>query len=308
MSDDDFYQYLPVNDNALNWGVYVTGVGRTRILPGKRYPPLGHPAVYQCDWRRGRTLPEFAMVLICEGSGIFESVEVGEVAIDVPSIVFLFPGVWHRYRPLAKTGWVERWTCFNGDYAHRLAELGLITPAEAVLSVTNTEHLQERFDRFVELIRSYPVDNSILLSLDVLGLISDCLSCTAHGFRSEPATVMTSARHIQDSIARAAIDLIWTHSHRPLSVDEIARQLLVTRRTLDRRFAAATGRSVLGEINACRLSRAKRLLTETDLSIKTIANVAGFSSVKRMRITFIAEGNDSPSHYRREKSVDQRGK
>ena len=56
-----------------------------------------------------------------------------------------------------------------------------------------------------------------------------------------------------------------------MSVNDIARQLPVTRRTLDRRFADAVGHSVLEEINTCRLSRAKRLLKATDLPVKIVA-------------------------------------
>jgi transcriptional regulator GlxA family with amidase domain len=84
-----------------------------------------------------------------------------------------------------------------------------------------------------------------------------------------------------------------------LSVGDIARQLPVTRRTLDRRFVEATGHSVLEEINACRFSRAKRLLEETDEPVKTVAHLAGFSSTERMRVLFVEREGKSPSEYRK---------
>ena len=104
---------------------------------------------------------------------------------------------------------------------------------------------------------------------------------------------------IDDAIVRRALELIWTHSHEPLSVSDIARQLPVTRRTLDRRFAEATGHSVLEEINACRLSRAKRLLSETELPVKTIARQAGYSSTERMRVAFVEREGTSPTLFRK---------
>jgi len=55
----DFFHYLPVSNHAMEWGMYVTGAGRTRIAPAADYPPGKHPSLYQFDWRRGRTLPEF---------------------------------------------------------------------------------------------------------------------------------------------------------------------------------------------------------------------------------------------------------
>ena len=107
------------------------------------------------------------------------------------------------------------------------------------------------------------------------------------------------AAHGNDPIVQRALEIIWTHSPFPTSVNDIARQLPVTRRTLDRRFVEATGHSVLEEINACRLSRAKRLLTETELPVKTVAHLAGFSSTERMRVLFVEREGISPISYRK---------
>jgi AraC-like ligand binding domain len=39
--------------------------------------------------------------------------------VDAGQVIFLFPGVWHRYRPDEKTGWDEHWVGFDGDVARR---------------------------------------------------------------------------------------------------------------------------------------------------------------------------------------------
>jgi transcriptional regulator GlxA family with amidase domain len=107
------------------------------------------------------------------------------------------------------------------------------------------------------------------------------------------------APHVDDPVVQKALEIIWSHSTPPLSVGDIARQLPVTRRTLDRRFVDATGHSVLEEMNTCRLSRAKRLLIETDLPVKRIAHVAGFTSTERMRVLFVEREGMSPTEFRR---------
>jgi transcriptional regulator GlxA family with amidase domain len=117
---------------------------------------------------------------------------------------------------------------------------------------------------------------------------------------SEPDDVSNRlAAHQNDPIVQRALEIIWKQSPFPASVNDIARQLPVTRRTLDRRFVEATGHSVLEEINFCRLSRAKRLLTETDLPVKTVAHLAGFSSTERMRVLFVEREGVSPISYRK---------
>lgn len=105
-------------------------------------------------------------------------------------------------------------------------------------------------------------------------------------------------RQIGDPVVVRALELIWSEGQRPLSVGDVARQLPVTRRTLDRRFAELVGHSVLEEILVCRMSRATRLLQETDLPIKTIAHYSGFSSTERMRVAFIERMGVSPTAYR----------
>lgn len=296
---EEFYHYLPVNDFAMRWGMYVTGAGRTVIPPGCEYPSPGHPSLYHFEWRRGRTLPEFQIVFISEGQGVFESRETGEIEIAPDSILFLVPGVWHRYRPDQKTGWKERWISFNGEIAHRLMNFKLIDPSRAAQPARQPQQLVQAFDRVLDKIHSHPTQNSILLSLPAMALVALAIE-QATGESLQPGhRASLELDDVRDPIVVQVLELIWTHSHRGLSVNQIARRLPVTRRTLDRRFQAATGRSVLEEIHNCRLSRAKRLLAETNLPVKTVAYLAGFPSAERMRVLFLQTESRSPFEYRR---------
>ena len=126
---DAFFHYLPVSEETMNSGMYVTGLGRATIHAGDRYPPSGHPILYQFDWARGRTLPEFQLVLLTDGAGEFESEATGNVQFEGAALLFLFPGVWHRYRPELKVGWKERWISFNGELLHRLFDVAMLGPA-----------------------------------------------------------------------------------------------------------------------------------------------------------------------------------
>jgi len=102
-----------------------------------------------------------------------------------------------------------------------------------------------------------------------------------------------------DDIVEHAQQIIWDDRNiGALNVHEVARQLPVTRRTLDRRFAEKLGRTVLDEINRSRLFRAMSLLAETDLLIKTVSYMAGFPSRERMRLAFLNDHGMTPSEYR----------
>lgn len=296
---DGFYHYLPVDDSAMRWGIYVTGVGRGVIRAGEAYPPQGHPGLYHFEWQRGRTLPEFQLILISNGQGVFESEPTGEVPITPNSVVVLFPGVWHRYRPDPETGWTERWISFNGEIAHRLAEEGLVCSKGAVRPLAKPRAIEELFDHLIDSIHQQPTQNSILLSMHGMSLIASAIEGSADDLSSSNRRGITKSGGVSDPSVEGALDLIWTQSHRPLSVRQIAERLSVSRRTLERRFLAELGHSILEEINACRFSRAKRLLCETNLPVKNVAYLAGFASPERMRVSFLQREGLSPSDYRR---------
>lgn len=308
-SQDAFFHYLPVNEETMTWGMYVTGLGRAIIHPGERYPPSGHPVLYQFDWARGRTLPEFQLVLVSNGAGEFESEATGNVRFEGSALFFLFPGVWHRYRPDPKVGWDERWISYNGELLHRLFDIALFGPRLAVATPHDPPGLAARWDQMLTAVKGHSVQHPAVLTFQALSMISEAVSDRIEDALDTGAVPRDSAAQskLDDPVVQRALELIWTHSHYPMSVSDIARQLPVTRRTLDRRFVEATGHSVLDEINACRLSRAKRLLAETDLPVKTVARLAGFSSTERLRVTFVEREGISPTIFRKQSSQTRRG-
>jgi AraC-like DNA-binding protein len=299
MSDsENIYHYLPVNDLAMQWGSYMTGMGLCKSAPGESYPPRVHPSLYDFDWKQGRTLPEFQTLLITDGRGEFESHETGKIPIENGSIVVLFPGVWHRYQPDPKVGWTERWIGYNGEIIQRLRRLKLLEPERAVRKIKDVERIKSSFDRLLEYLEVHSTQNSIVLSMRCIALLADVLEqfLGKDAFPGERADAAIEG--IEDAVVEQSLNLIWTHSHRELSVEQIARELPVSRRTLERRFQAATGRTVIEEITRCRLSRAKRLLAETDLPVKNIAHLSGFPSEEQMRIVFRQYEKLTPSVFR----------
>jgi len=301
----EFFHYLPVNDDVMDWGLYLTGAGRGRIGARRRYPPAGHPSLYQFDWSRGRTLPEFQIILITDGRGTFESEPTGRVPIRPDTVVLLFPGIWHRYQPDPTTGWRERWISLNGEIAHRLMDQQLVRPGGAVYQPLGMSEMTERFDQLLDRIHAKPTENSILLSLRAMDLIAEAIEQARAGLSPSDARASRPTDEIEDPVVAQALDLIWTHSHRPLSVNELVTHLPITRRTLERRFALERNHSILDEINLCRTGRARRLLAETDLPIKTVAYLAGFTSQERMRIAMLHHDGCALAEYRRRARMSQ---
>jgi LacI family transcriptional regulator len=106
-------------------------------------------------------------------------------------------------------------------------------------------------------------------------------------FATEDPTIDKSLRFILD------------HCQEPIGVDDVADAIGLSRRTLERRFQKQTGRAVFAEIRRLRIERAKRLLLDSDGSVKQIANTCGFSSSSQMNQVFERFVGSSPSTFRR---------
>ena len=82
------------------------------------------------------------------------------------------------------------------------------------------------------------------------------------------------------------------------SMEELASAFNYTEKYLGRMFKARTGQSVKGYCNAARVAQAKKLLTDTKLSIAAIAEQLGFSSIAYFDRVFSKITGLSPQQYR----------
>jgi LacI family transcriptional regulator len=110
----------------------------------------------------------------------------------------------------------------------------------------------------------------------------------------------TEVLAIDDQDVISAVRFIREHAHLPLSVSDVAREVAVGRRTLERRCRQALGWGLGDEIRRAHLERARRLLARTDLPMKSVAQQAGFSGLRHMGETFRQELGMPPSTYRRQ--------
>jgi len=104
-------------------------------------------------------------------------------------------------------------------------------------------------------------------------------------------------------VARALGLALQTLAQNP-GVDEIARRVGVSRRTLELRFRAAFGKGPADIFRARRLELARRLLAETELSVAEVAARTGNSSVQSFTTLFHRTFGLPPAEYRRRMSAD----
>lgn len=81
---------------------------------------------------------------------------------------------------------------------------------------------------------------------------------------------------------------------------DVARAAGVNRRALERRFRAAFDHSVLEQIHAAMVTRARQLLVDTDLPIGEVAARAGFRDAQHIDVVFRKTVGISPIAVRRQ--------
>lgn len=114
---NNYFKHLNITELEEKWGLYVTTIGFSKIDPNQNYPNSEeHPQSHILTWNRGRILHDYYMIFISKGEGIFESASTPPSTVTAGTCFFLFPEIWHRYKPNLKSGWEEFWVGFNGFY------------------------------------------------------------------------------------------------------------------------------------------------------------------------------------------------
>jgi len=193
--------------------------------------------------------------------------------------------------------------------ADRCLQRGLRVPDDVAIVGT--------FNEPIVCQQSEPTLSSVEFGLDAVGERAAALLDKLMAGRPAPAApilvppVEIAVRQSSDMLAVAdtlvveAVAFIATHEGRRLQVEDVARRFEVCRRTLDRRFHDALGRSVAREIARVRIERLKRHLAEGDAPLKTLASRLGFSNQQRLCETFRRLVGMTPGEFRRRHAAGQ---
>ena len=92
---------------------------------------------------------------------------------------------------------------------------------------------------------------------------------------------------VPDKAVSDALDLIRREACNGLQAVRVAQLFPCSRRQADNRFRRATGRSILEEIHAVQLERAKELLRDTSVQLKAISDFCGFTNPNSLRKFFL---------------------
>jgi transcriptional regulator GlxA family with amidase domain len=203
--------------------------------------------------------------------------------------------------------------------AYVLAEAGLLDGRKATTHWAFAEDFSRRYPQ-VRLNADvlYVEDGNVLTSAGTAAAIDCCLYMLRQQFGAEitnrvarrlvvsPHRQGGQAQFIEqpvppnarDSRLAGLIDQVRSHLDQAHTLDSLAEQALMSRRTFTRHFRQLTGTTVGNWLLGERLALTQRLLEGTTHSIDAIATMAGFGSPVSLRHHFRSSFGISPSAWR----------
>lgn len=112
-------------------------------------------------------------------------------------------------------------------------------------------------------------------------------------------TVFSGQRQHDDTLVLEVQELIERHYATPLNVETIASQKATNRRSLERRFRAATGNTIIQYVQRVRVEYAKKLLERETGNVTDAMYAVGYNDTKAFREVFRKYVGISPLEYKK---------
>lgn len=286
---NNYFKYLPVSPEDESWGMCVVNTGYTHVDAFGIYPPKTHPAHHNFNWTKGRILNEYQLIYITKGKGVFESEHCKLLEVNAGTLILLFPGERHRYKPDEKTGWDEYWIGVKGAIIDNIVEAGFFSRDEPCLYIGFNETTFEIFNTVIEKTKNESPGYQPLISGAALYLMGNC-----HSIVKE--SVLGSKEKV--SLINEARLLFRANVSETFSPEQAARQLNIGYSLFRKTFKNYTGLSPGQYFIQLKINHAKSLLDSTELSVKQIANELKFDSYFYFANLFKEKTGLSPTEYR----------
>jgi AraC family transcriptional activator FtrA len=200
--------------------------------------------------------------------------------------------------------------------AFLLAQLGLLQNKRATTHWRYCEIFKQRFPlvNFVDDVL-YTHDQNISCSAGSAAALDLGIDIVRQDFGHEIANQVArrlvisphrnggQAQYIETPVAKntgafsRTLDWAITHLNQPISVDDLAKQASMSRRSFDRHFKSALGVTPKAWINQQRINLAKQLLEVEDMSIEQLAHKVGYDNGITLRFNFNKYVGVAPSQY-----------
>lgn len=285
----NYYKYLPLSIEDKNWGLYILNAGAIRTEPSGIYPISTHPSQYYFNWKNGRILDEYQLIYITKGSGFFESDHCSYQEVKAGTMIILFPGERHRYKPAEQTGWDEYWIGLKGEIIDNLIGNKFFSRESPCLYIGFNEQIFNLFESIIEKTRTENTGYQPLISGAAFYLMGSLHALLKqNNVEHEDREVLVDKARI---LFRSNID-------KAFSPEQAAEELQVGYSWFRKVFKNYTGLSPGQYCIQLKIEKAKAMLSDPALSVKEIAYALTFESSFYFSKVFKEKTGMTPTAYR----------
>lgn len=284
-------KYMLASERDELWGLTVTTIGREEIGPTDSYPTRGHADGYYFDLEKGRILPEYQLLYIIEGEGLFHSQTVPSARLKEGDFFLLFPGEWHSYHPTGPRGWKKYWIGFKGRNMDDRVRANFLSPTKPIYHVGYNSKIEELYKEAYE-----AATREEAYSQQVMAGIVNHLIGLMYSMERNIELKSRNQSHVE-MISKARLR-IRESLESSLTIQQVAEEMGVSYSNFRKLFKEHTGLSPATYQQDLRLQRAKELLSTTDMSIKEIAYQLNFESPDYFSAKFKSKTGRKPSELR----------
>ena len=282
---DDFFKYLTPSDQDANWGLFLNVAGKASIQPGIAYPPPDHPTGYYFTWEKGRVLNEYQINYVTNGAGIYEN-KTGKYPIKPGTLLITRPGIWHRYKPQIKTGWIENYIGFNGAIADQILNNTSLCSFKAVIHIGNRGEFIDTYYKIFEYIKHEKPGYQQVCAGMIMKLFGYMVSAEKQKSFSE--------KRIEQIIQKACF-LIRENVDTEFDLKEFAEKNSIGYSYFRKMFKKYTGLPPIQYQLDLKIMRSREILLSTNKSVKEVSYELGFQSAYYFSRAFKKKLGISPS-------------
>ncbi|AEF83498.1 helix-turn-helix domain-containing protein [Leadbettera azotonutricia] len=264
-----FLRYIPYSEEDEKLGMLCTTVGEIET-PSRTVYPLNknaHPAAFR-EVAEGRILPEFQLVYISDGAGIFNTGDK-TYTVSTGSMLLILPGMKHHYKPLYETGWHEYWVGFTGSFFDGLVTEGILSQEQIFFEIGLHDYIVSIFTRIFDEVCSQQPLFQIKACSRIFLLLADLLTGERRKVHPEYSK--------QQLIVEKAKELMEANIYKEIDIPSIAQKINISASHLNDVFKAYSSITPYQYYIQIKINRACRLLEQTDLTVKETAFQLGFN-------------------------------
>jgi AraC-like DNA-binding protein len=204
-------------------------------------------------------------------------------------VLFLPPGMKHRYKPVFETGWHEYWVGFKGEFFIKLLEERILPRNRVFFELGLHNSIISLYEQILDEVKAQQPLYQLKACTAALSLLAEILSLERR--RGQPT-------HYQKIVEKAKF-LIESGALSTINLSDISEHLGVSTSQLNEIFKTYTSMTPYQYFIHIKIHKAETLLEQTDTPVKEVAYTLGFEDPCYFSRLFKSKTGVTPSQWKK---------